>query len=162
MNKNVELPHYALNGLFDFLRSDEQIEAAKIRQQNRLDTREDAALDRQETRLEVGEIRRDTKVLKQEIRQDNVANGAGTLVGNLLASWLTPKTQTTTSTATIPYAGNTVISTETPKTDMAGAYILGAIAFSVFLGAIALKKSKPKENEPISSEKKLRDSNKKN
>ncbi|AUS04378.1 hypothetical protein [Pseudotamlana carrageenivorans] len=163
---NPELPHYGLYGMnnatglkgfWDFLRSPEQIEAAKIRQENRLATREAAAIDRQETRLEVGEIRRDRQVLKQEIRTENLSNNAGTVVGNLIRSIFTPKQTTVVSSIPTTSANPNYQSIDdgsSNKPNQAGGWVLGIAAAGVLLGTMLLVPKKNSDEKPIENEKK--------
>lgn len=129
--KKVDLPHYGLMGIFDFLKSDEAIKRAEERKTSRLDYKADAGQDRRDTRLETGEIRRDTRVIKQEIRQNNIVNGTGgsgllsSIVGAIFTPAQTPA-QTPNYSNVTPYE---------PKTNNAGGIMLGVLVVSGIAGA---------------------------
>jgi len=134
--RKVDLPHYGLNGLFDFLRSDKAIVSRENRKDSRLDYREDSGQARRDNRFDRGQLRREKRVVKAENRVDNAYNGTSN-IGNIatgIISLFKPK-ETYNPIDEPQYAQLDT----TTKTNAAGGWIMGGLAASMILGTILYK-----------------------
>ena len=136
--RKVDLPHYGLNGLFDFLRSDEAIASRESRKDSRLDYREDSGQARRDNRFDRGQLRREKRVVKAENRVDNAYTGGTSNIGNIATGIISlfKKKEPQYPMDNMQYAQLDT----SKKTNSAGGWIMGGLAASMVLGTILYKK----------------------
>jgi hypothetical protein len=156
MNK-VDLKHYGLygmgktgiNGVFDFLRSDEAIARRKIRKNSRLDYREQSGQARRDNRFERGKIRREKRLIKAENKAQSILDTGRTKAGNIISKAfdLFKPRETYQDYPTDNYAQTAQIKTTTKSNKMGGWLGVGALAASIAAGTYYFNTKQPKSKK---------------
>ena len=156
MNK-VDLKHYGLygmhtggvNGIFDFLSSDQAMASRETRKDSRLDYKEHSGQVGRDNRFERGEIRRDKRLIKAENKAQSILDTGRTKAGNFISNafnLLKPK-ETYSDYPLDNYPHTAQINTTGKSNQMGNWLLMGGLIISGVAGAIYFNK---KDNQPKS------------